>query len=187
MGKRGGPGPEEAMRQVEREDDERVKPILEEIARRRDAAKKEGQSFTAPTERELRAKLHRHNSPMITSEGWTTYASPGANISYTVGVHNPDSTTAYYLFGHVFVGPANPVSDVGAALALVDPRWPRLTQPPTFGATLAPGASTSFSYQIAIPAGMQVSYYMGNCFLVQVNWTDVGTCYDRGCFVFGVQ
>lgn len=185
MAKNAGRGWDQEAAQVEKESDDRVGSLLEEIERAREAAEKEERHFTAPTKRQLLTKLNRHNSPWITWQSWNS-TSPGGSVNYNVGINNPDPNTYVWLFAHVFVGPANPVADVGHALALVDERFPRLTMPPFSGLNLAPGTTASLTFNLAVPTGIQPSNYCGNTFLFQANWHDVGTYYDRGIFVFGV-
>jgi hypothetical protein len=176
---------QEAAR-VEQEEDDRIRPILSEIARQRKKAQSEGLNFTGLSNQELRRKLSSQHSPIVGSQGWSGTAPPGGTITYGVSVYNPDPVTVTSLYAHVFIGPANVVPDVGHALALVDARFPRLTQPAPFGLSLAPQAWGTLAFKIEIPGVIQLSNYLGNAFLFKVNYADVGTYYDRGCFPFTV-
>ena len=177
---------DEEVAQTEREEEEQARSVLDEIDKQRKKAKREALNFTAPSERQLRRKLGRHNSPMIVFQSWTGSVAPGGAINYTVGINNPDPVTVIWLFVHVFVGAANAVRNVGDALATVDPRFPRLTLPDFAGLSIAPGVTTSLNFQLSVPGGIEATNYLGNSFLFQADWHDVGTHFDRGVFVFEV-
>jgi hypothetical protein len=159
--------------------------LKEEIEKERRKVK-EGDSFTAPTDDQLKQKLKRTNTPFIYFQGWTSAVAPGGTISYNVGITNPDPITQTSMFAHVFVGPANVVAAVGDALQIVDTRFPRLTEPKFFGLSIASGASATLTFSIKVPLGIDPSNYLGNTFLFQFNWHDVGTYFDRSVFVFQV-
>lgn len=75
----------------------------------------------------------------------------------------------------------------GEFLLNVDARFPRLTQPDFAGLSLAPGASSTLTFSINIPANVEhPTNYIGNTALVQFNWHDVGTYLDRSVFVIKV-
>lgn len=162
-----------------------LKTIQALIETERAKAAKAKLSFTAPDGPELMAKLQRVNSPMIVFQSWSSQAPAGGTINYNVGIYNPDPVQRIWLFGHVFVGPANMTPDVGTALLAVDPAFPRLTQPDFAGLTLAPGGSSSLSYALKVPA-VSPSNYLGNTFLFASVWHDPGTYLDRSVFVFKV-
>jgi hypothetical protein len=96
------------------------------------------------TPEEIEKKLKRVNSPMIVSQGWSG-TTPGGTFNYSLGIFNPDPTQASNLFAHVWVGSGNIDPTVGTFLLNVDTRFPRLTEPPVFGLTLAPGASATLN------------------------------------------
>ena len=75
---------------------------------------------------------------------------------------------------------------MGEALELVDPRFPRLTQPDFFGLQLAPNATQQLNFTLQVPAGVERTNYLGNSFLVQLVWHDPGLYLDRSVFVFKV-
>lgn len=141
--------------------------------------------FTSPDEDQLIEKLRRAQSPMIVAQSWSGQAAAGGAISYNVWIYNPDPVHRSSLYAHVFVGPANFVAGTGAALATVDERFPRLTEPQFFGFSLAPGAQTTLSFSLKVPA-VPASNYLGNTFLFQADYHDIGTYLDRGCFPFKV-
>jgi hypothetical protein len=61
------------------------------------------------------------------------------------------------VYVHVFIGPANLAADVGQAVALVDARFPRLTQPETFGLYIDPEDSATLDFDIAVPQTSNVA------------------------------
>jgi hypothetical protein len=177
---------DEELAQSEKEVEDQAKSVLDEIDKERKRAKREGLNFTAPSERQLKRKLGRHNSPMIVFQSWSGLVAPGGTVNYNVGINNPDPVTVFWLFVHVFVGAANAVRNIGDALATVDSRFPRLTLPDFAGLSIASGVTTSLSFPLSVPGGVQATNYMGNSFLFRADWHDVGTYFDRGVFVFKV-
>jgi hypothetical protein len=160
-----------------------VKKVQEAVEKHRREHK--GEHFTALTPEEVEKKLRRVNSPMITSQGWGG-APPGGTVNYSVGIYNPDPTQAIWTFAHVWVGSGNIDPVVGTFLLNVDTRFPRLTQPDFAGLNIPPGGSTTLNFTLAVPASVERTNYIGNTCLMQFNWHDVGTYYDRGVFVFKV-
>lgn len=145
------------------------------------------ESFEALTPEEIEKKLKRVNSPMITSEGWA-HPTAGTSFGYSVTIYNPDPTPASGVYVHVWVGSGNVDPGVGTFLLNVDPRFPRLTEPPvTTPLTLASGASVTLSFTIFVPASIEKSSYLGNACLMRLNWLDTGTYLDRGVFLFRVS
>jgi hypothetical protein len=163
-----------------------LEEILKQIERHQREAERKKLAFTAPTEDQLKKKLGQARSPMIIYQSWNGGAAAGGTINYEVGIYNPDPTPWIWLFVHLFVGPGNMVADIGEALAPVDQRFPRLTQPRFDGLTINSGATEHLNFSFTIPAGMQKSNYMGNSFLFQSVWHDIGEYIDRGVFVFEV-
>jgi hypothetical protein len=145
----------------------------------------ESEHFIAMTAEEIEKKLKRVNSPMITSQGWNNTTS-GGTVNYSLGIHNPDPTTASSLYAHVWVGSGNVDASTGTFLLNVDQRFPRLTQPAAFGLTLAAGASATLSFALKVPAAAEKSSYLGNSCLMRLGSFDVGTFLDRSAFVFAV-
>jgi hypothetical protein len=163
-----------------------TRALLEEIERRRGQAREQGLNFTTPTEEQLLDKLTRANSPMIVFQSWSGSTSTPGAISYTVGINNPDPDVRIWLFVHLFIGPANIAPNVNDALALVDQRFPRLTEPEFAGLSIDPGVTTSLTFTIEVPANIQLSNYLGNSFLFAATWHDPGEYLDRSIFVFKV-
>ena len=173
------------MERKEKSVKEKARSISEEVAQRRKEAKAKGLKFTGLTEEQIYRKLTKKGSPMIIWQSWGD-ASPGGTVTYNVGIKNPDPNRRIRMFGHVFVGPANMVSDVGVALCAVDTRFPRLTLPDFAGLSIDPGATESLSFSINVPMDVESTNYLGNCFLFRATWHDVGEYLDRGLFVFEI-
>lgn len=160
---------------------EKIKQVIEK--HRRDNKE---DHFSALTPEEIEKKLKRVHSPMIVSQGWGS-TTPGGTVNYSVGVYNPDPVQANWLFVHIWVGSGNIDPTHGSFLLNVDARFPRLTQPASAGLTLAPGASTTVTFGLKVPATIEKTNYLGNSCLMRLNWHDIGTYLDRGVFVFGVM
>ncbi|MDH3522523.1 MAG: hypothetical protein OES32_02960 [Acidobacteriota bacterium] len=163
-----------------------IKKLQTKIAAEKKKAERKDLHFTGLTEEQLRRKLGKVNSPTIYFQSWAGTVAPGGTVSYNIGIYNPDPITRIWLFVHLFVGPANFVINNGRALATVDPRFPRLTQPDFAGLTLASGATATLSFNVQVPAGIEPSNYLGNSFLFQADWHDKGDYFDRSVFVFEV-
>jgi len=162
---------------------EQTKKIEDAIAKHKRESK--GEHFTSLKPEEIKAKLKRVNSPIITSQGWSN-TTPGGTFNYGVGLHNPDPVSAGNLYVHVWVGSGNVDPTVGTFLINVDPRFPRLAQPPFFGLTLAPGAFATLNFSIKVPTTVEKTVYLGNSCLMQLSSHDVGKYLDRGSFPFNV-
>lgn len=166
---------------------EHMRRIQEFLRKQEATAKREGWNYTSISEDELAVKLSRVHSPMIVFQGWSSFTSPGGSISYSVGIYNPDPQARGSLYAHVFVGAANMAPDISTAVTAVDPRFPRLTMPAFFGLTVAPGATATLQFSVAVPSNVEKTNYLGNTFLFQATYHDVGIYLDRGVFPFGVQ
>ena len=166
---------------------EHIRRIQQFVKKQEEVVKGKRWNYTSPSEKELARKLTRARSPMIVFQGWSGSTSPGGSITYTVGIYNPDPTTQFSLYAHVFVGPANPVSNTGLALGEVDPRFPRLTMPDFFGLSIASGATETLQFTIGVPSNIEKSNYLGNAFLFRASYHDVGLYLDRGVFPFEVN
>ena len=65
--------------------------------------------------------------------------------------------------------------------------FPRLTEPESFGLYMEPADSASLDFDIPVPANIEPSNYLGNCFLLQADDFDgVGETLHRTIFVFEV-
>jgi hypothetical protein len=165
-----------------------IKAHIQTIQKVVEKAKREnkGEHFIAITPEQIREKFKRVNSPFFISLGWNS-TTPGGTVNLGITVFNPDPTTAIWLFAHVWIGSGNVDPTVGTFHLNVDPRFPRLTEPPFFGLTLAAGASATLSYSLKVPATIEKSNYLGNASLMQINWFGVGSDLDRAAFVFTVS
>jgi len=163
-----------------------IKSVAETIEGRRRDAERRGDLFTAVTPEQLQRKLKRANSPMIVYQGWSGGAPVGGNLTYSVGISNPDPTDYVWLFVHLFVGPANIAPDVSEAVTAVDDRFVRLTQPDFAGLTIKAGTTEQLDFTVPIPPVEQTNY-LGNSFLFQSTWHDPATYLDRSVFVFKVN
>ena len=157
-----------------------------EIARERKNREKRGETFTAVSKEEFERKLKRVESPIIIWESWTNTAPPGGTIKYTVGVENPDPVDWQNLVVSVSIGNRNAIVDNDQFQTTFDARFPTYAQPAPVGFTLAAGASTSQSFAVAIPGGIERTGYFGNAVLLQMSFHDVGKYLDRGVFFFEV-
>jgi hypothetical protein len=147
---------------------------------------KKDDNFTAVTPDELETKFKRVNSPMIVFQSCTGSTTPGGTINYNVGVYNPDPTNSIWMYSHVWIGSGNVDPVTGTFLLNVDTRYPRLTEPSFPGFSLAPGASTTLSFSIKVPSGMEKSTYLINSCLMKFNWHDIGMYLDRSVITFRV-
>jgi hypothetical protein len=118
------------------------------------------ENFTSVSEADLEKKFNRANSPMIVSQGWNGGINPGGTVNYNLGIYNPDSTQAIWMFAHVWVESGNVVSGTGQFLYNIDTRFPRLTEPDFTGLSLAAGDSTSLSFSLDVPTSIELTNYM---------------------------
>jgi hypothetical protein len=161
-----------------------------EIARERKNREKKGEVFTGLTKEEFEKKMKRAESPMITWQGWSGGTAPGGTINYSVGIQNPDPVGWDYLAVSVSIGNRNAIASNDEFMTTFDARFPTYAKPQPFGFSLAPtgslGASTSQSFVVKIPAGVEKTGYFGNACLLQLSFNDVGKYLDRGVFFFEV-
>lgn len=157
-----------------------------ELAKQRKERERQGETFVSITREEFEAKLKRVNSPVIWFESWANSAPPGGTINYSVGVMNPDPVGWSNLAVAVSIGNRNPIVSNDEFLTTFDTRFPTYAKPPTVGFSLAPGATTTHSFQVKIPAGVEKTGYFGNCVLQRIDFLGVGTYLDRACFFFEV-
>jgi hypothetical protein len=163
-----------------------ARALLDEIERKRAEAREQRRHFTARTEQQLLDKLARSNSPMFFFQAWDSATTTPGTINYTVGGNNPDPVVGDRLFVHLFVGAANIAPNINDALALLDERFPRLTEPEFFGLSIDPGVTASLDFSIAVPVSIQPSNYLGNSVLFAATWHDPAEHLDRSLFVFEV-
>lgn len=91
-----------------------IKKEAKKIAAAVEAHKRQAKAecFTSVTPAEIERKLKRVKSPMIVSQGWNS-TNPGGTVNYSLGIHNPDPTTAIWLFAHMRVGSGNTDPNTG--------------------------------------------------------------------------
>jgi len=163
-----------------------VRILLEEIQRRRQAAREQGRNFSAPSGAQILDRLQSAHSPMISTLSWNGTSAPGT-VNLTVTVFNPDPVPQGSLEVYVFVGPAAVVADTGQALAVADTRFQNLTEPPAFGLTLGPSTTADLNFAVGVPDGIEPSNYMGNVFLFADPLFGVGDVISRADFIFQVS
>jgi hypothetical protein len=161
--------------------------LLEEIEDLRREAREQGKHLVVRDAAQLLEKLQSTNTPMFTTVGWnaTTTHSPGT-FDFHVTFFNPDPTFYVWVYGHVFIGPALLPADLGQAVALVDTRFPRLTQPDYPGLTLQSGTGGRLDFSLPVPKNIEPTNYLGNCFLFVCNYFGVGDYFDRCQFILNV-
>ena len=166
------------------------KAVEAEIARERRVREKKGEVFTGLSKEEFEKKMKRAESPFISWQGWSGIAPPSGIINYTVGIQNPDLFGWANLAVSVSIGNRNAIASHDEFMTTFDARFPTYAKPQPFGFSLtpagSPGASTSQSFAVKIPAGIEKAQYFGNSCLLQLNFHDVGKYLDRGVFFFEV-
>jgi hypothetical protein len=178
---------EDRISQLSADQARNVRSLLEWIERRRVEAREKDWNFVAPKATQLIERLQRGNTPCFIGLQWSGSTGSPGTMQLSVDGFNPDPVAWSSLYVHVFTGPANLAGDVAPALALVDARFPRLTEPETFGLYMDPGDSATLDFDIAVPAKIEPSNYLGNCFLPQVDaFAGAGDTLHRNVFVFEV-
>ena len=162
------------------------KTVEADIARERKNREKKGETFVGLSKEQFEKKMKRAESPFISWEGWSNTAPPSGTINYTVGVQNPDPVAWGNLAIAISIGDRNSIVSNDEFLTTFDARFPTYAKPATLGFSLAPGASTSHSFAIKIPAGVEKTGYFGNTVLQQLSYLDVGKYLDRAVFFFEV-
>jgi hypothetical protein len=163
-----------------------VESMVAEAGRHRTAAEHDGRFFTALPEDRLLSRATASPLPMIVWQSWNN-STPGGTVDYRAGVLNPGPDDAIWVFGHVFVGAANVAPEVGDALAAVDARFPRLTEPAFPGFTVKAGSTETLEFTLPVPAAAERTNYMGNLVLYRATWHDLAEYLDRSLFVFAVS
>jgi hypothetical protein len=163
---------------TKRDINETVKRISDEIEVLRDQATKRGLAFSSPTTEQLEKKLKSSQTPFINGMSWVSRAPAASSFFYDIYVYNPDPNPYYNLFAYFFFGPANMVSDVGTALLSVDQRLYRAFKRFPY---IFPNSSGVVEFNYNFPTGIPLGLYMGNGFIFQPDYHDVGSYMDRGC------
>jgi hypothetical protein len=157
-----------------------------EIGKHRKEGTNKHEAYAAMTRAEFEAKLKRVNSPMIVSHGWSPSAPPGGTITYRLMLVNYDILPATNLALTVFVGNRNAIVSNDLFLSAWDTRFPTYAQRAPDGFMMGSGGYGFFTFQVAVPAGVERAGYFGNCALQKIAFLDVGTVLDRACFFFDV-
>ncbi|HMG47760.1 MAG TPA: hypothetical protein VK614_09900 [Allosphingosinicella sp.] len=162
------------------------KAVEADIARERKNREKKGETFVGLSKEEFEEKMKRANSPIFWGAGWNNTAPWGGTINYTVNVHNPDPVAWGNLAVAIAIGNRNPIVGNDEFLTTCDARFATYAKPATLGFSLAPGASTSQSFAIKIPNGVEKTGYFANAVLQQLSYLDVGKYLDRAVCFFEV-
>jgi hypothetical protein len=157
-----------------------------EIEKHRKAHSGKGNAFTSVSKEEFEKKLGRVESPIITSQGWSNSVPAGGNLTYSVGVFNPDAFSWGNLSVSVSFGNRNAILNNDQFMTTFDARFPTAAKPQPFGFSIGPGASVSHSFTIKIPATIDKQGYFGNTALIQLSFHDIGKYFDRAVFFFDV-
>jgi hypothetical protein len=161
--------------------------VLADVEELRREAREQGKNIVVRNAAQLLERLQGTNTPTFTTLGWNSGSvhSPG-KFDFLVTYINPDPIFYSSVYVYVFIGPALLPADVGQALALVDTRFPTLTQPAYPGIVLRSGDSGRLDFSLPIPHGIAHTNYIGNCFLFNCNYFLTGDYLDRSQFVFEV-
>ncbi|UCH95210.1 MAG: hypothetical protein JSV88_33885 [Candidatus Aminicenantes bacterium] len=172
-------------KQNEKEIREEVDRRLKEIDQLKKEAQKKKFEFESLGEMELIKKIQRSKSPYVGAQWWTSNASPGDLISYSVFIANPIGDPSHSdVFVSIFFGVANFLNNIGAGLSGRYTGWPVLTSERF---TLNAGASTTKTFSIQIPTGIVTSTtYFGNGVVWKRCFYDVGDYFDRSAFYINV-
>lgn len=159
-----------------------------------------GKTFRQVQLDDAQKRLETTGDPFFYEASWDAFAPPGGIIELRTFIWNPSHPDlASQLYVHVWVGAGSIDPVVGTFLSNVDTRFPRLTEPQAFG--LRPGMMVpdtsgfepnviSLDFAVKVPAGIEVSNYVGNMCLMQLgrmgSSNDTGRYLDRANFVFKV-
>jgi hypothetical protein len=173
----------------------RIARGLEALRRAPAKGRNFGQIELADAQQRLEA-----GTPFFNGASWDAVAPPGGVIKLRTFIWNPlhpEVTSGLYV--HVWVGAGGIDPVAGTFVSNVDTRFPRLTEPEGFGlrpGMMAPDTSgfepnvMSLDFAVNVPAGVEVSNYIGNIALIQLgrmgSSDDVCRYLDRTTFVFKV-
>jgi hypothetical protein len=160
--------------------------LEKEVEKHRKERADKREAYAAMTRAEFEAKLKRVHSPMIVSQGWSPSAPPGGTITYRLLLVNYDILPATNLALTVFVGNRNAIGSSDLFLSGWDTRFPTYAQRAPDGFTMGSAGYGFFTFQVAVPAGVERTGHFGNCALQKIAFLDVGTVLDRACFFFDV-
>ncbi|GIF90397.1 hypothetical protein [Catellatospora chokoriensis] len=168
--------------------------MLDLIERERKDALANDENFSAMPADEVERRLATSTDPFLTMYGWRKGAPPGGKLDLRLFIHDSVEYPTPKVFVHVWVGSGNIDSGVDTFLANVDSRFPRLTRPEYPG--LAEGDPHKFplppgikrlDFELALPAPLEESVYLGNICLMQLDNYAAGRMFGRGVFPFAVR
>ena len=146
--------------------------------------------IAAITPEQIRKKLTRVNSPILTFHGWNSQPANG-KIHIDLGVDNPDPTAVTDLYVLIWVGTGYADPTPGTYLLNVDTRFPRLVQPnivgaASFGLILAAGTSTILHFDLPVASTVPKTNYITNICLMHLPAFDDPLLLDRSVLAFNV-
>lgn len=167
----------------------RTDAIVAAIAKQREEAEAEGQTFTGLTDRNGRNKINKQSEPLIVWQTWSSSVAVGSTLICDIGIANPTASKKQRLFVQLLVGtptypapPGPPWADLSHVL--IDPRFPRLTLPRFDGLSLDSGEVRSLSFAFQTPLSVERSNYFAHALLIHAGWHDGGQHLDRSLFLF---
>jgi hypothetical protein len=178
---------------------EQAKRIAEGLERTKQPQGK-GKIFRQIQLGDAQKRLETTGDPFFYGAFWDAFAPPGGIIGLRTFIWNPSHPNlASHVYIHVWIGAGIIDPVVGTFLSNVDTRFPRLTEPGSFGlrpGMMAPDTSgfepnvMSLDFAIKVPAEIEPSNYVGNMCLMRLGdigaSDDIGQYLDRAHFVFKV-
>jgi hypothetical protein len=171
---------EERVSELSEHEATHARLVLEEIERARREARERGWVIMVRDAAEILEKMRGKNTAYIGSAMFPVGASSPGTYNFSLGLFNPDQTTAY-IWTHVCVcvGPAHLPTDVGQALAVRDLRFPTLIVPDQPGVDLQPNILYWQNVSIKVPKGIEPANYMVNSFLFHNRYWGEAMYMDR--------
>jgi hypothetical protein len=164
-----------------------ARDLVDAIEKRRLEAREQGMNFVALSADQILQRLKGGNTPFISGVVWNNRVPAPGTLHVIVDIDNPDPVHQIFIYTHLFVGPAGLSADVEQALALVDTRFPRATQPKFFGLIMDPYSRDTVRFDLPISGRIEESHYMANLFLVRLDPFEGGEVQDRVTFVFKLR
>jgi hypothetical protein len=165
---------------------EQIKKIQQALEKEKSRYRDQNLTVIEVKPEDIERKLRRMKSPFIIAQSFNASTPAGGTMPYDVAVWNPDPTEAFFVFAHAWVGSGNVDPVLGTFLLNVDTRFPRLTEPEPFGATIEPSSLFHIIFALKVPTGVQKTSYLLNVCLIQFGFFDVGGFLDRGGVPFKV-
>ena len=164
-----------------------ARDLLDVIEKRRLEAREQGMNFAVPSADKIMHRLKGGNTPFFWGALWDYRVPAPGTLHISVGIDNPDPVAQFFIYTHLFVGPAILTADVEQALALVDTRFPRATQPEFAGLLMAPFEEDTLSFDLPISGRIEESHYLLNLLLIQMQPFELGQVLDRVTLVFKLR